>query len=67
MCSSDLEPLAPVLTLPLEVGGDHTAREEIVGRLRVEVPADCQAGSSPLIERATLATLTVMAPTLPLG
>lgn len=44
-----------------------TAVDGLQRGYRVEVPADCQAGSSPLVERAILATLTVMAPTLPLG
>ena len=34
---------------------------------RVELPRDCQAGSSELAEHVALATLSVMAPTLPLG
>jgi len=44
-----------------------TAVDGLQRGYRVEVPADCQAGSSPQVERAILATLTAMAPTLPFG
>ncbi len=42
-----------------------TATDALQRGYRVEVPRDCQAGSSPEAEKVILGTLTVMAPTLP--
>lgn len=44
-----------------------TATDALQRGYRVEVPRDCQAGSAELAERVVLATLTAMAPTMPLG
>ncbi len=42
-----------------------TATDALQRGYSVELPRDCQAGSSPEVERTILATLSVMAPTLP--
>lgn len=42
-----------------------TATDALQRGYRVEVPRDCQAGSSPEAEAVILSTLSVMAPTLP--
>jgi len=44
-----------------------TATDALQRGYRVELPRACQAGSSEAVERMALATLSVMAPTLPLG
>jgi nicotinamidase-related amidase len=44
-----------------------TATDALQRGYRVELPRDCQAGSSAMAEHLALATLSVMAPTLPLG
>lgn len=44
-----------------------TATDALQRGYRVEVPRDCQAGSSPEAEHLVLATLSVMPPTMPVG
>lgn len=44
-----------------------TATDALQRGYRVEIPRDCQAGSSPEVEHVVLSTLSVMVPTQPLS